>query len=95
MSRTDDRQELADRIHDRLRADPDLRRIADLLASKPDHQLLGATEFELRDHLLRLGAKALEAALAERKKGGTSGRARPARTAARRPASTAGKPSRS
>jgi hypothetical protein len=49
------------------------RRLARLLAQKPDPQLLGKTEFEVRDSVHRLGAKALEAALDERKKGGTRG----------------------
>jgi hypothetical protein len=47
------------------------RHLADLLAGKPDAQLLGRTEFEVRDAVHRLGAKALETALNERKKGGT------------------------
>jgi hypothetical protein len=51
------------------------RRLARLLAAKPDHRLLGATEFEVRDRVHRLGAQALQAALDERKKGGTGGRA--------------------
>jgi hypothetical protein len=46
------------------------RQLAGLLASKPDAQLLGKTEFEVRDLVHRLGAKALETALNERKKGG-------------------------
>jgi len=46
-----------------------------LLVSKPDAQLLGATEFEIRDRAHRLAAHALETALQERKKGGTKGRA--------------------
>ena len=71
----------------------DLLGLARLLASKADHDLLGATEFEVRDRVLRIGAQALETALAERKKGGTTGRAAPARTAARRPSSSAGSPS--
>ena len=50
-------------------------RIAQLLASKPDSQILGATEFELRDLVHQTGAKALQAALEGRKKGGTKGRA--------------------
>ncbi|MFO0803418.1 MAG: hypothetical protein U0791_09895 [Gemmataceae bacterium] len=48
------------------------RRVARLFASKPDSQLLGKTEFELRDRLLHLGAVTLETALAERK-GGAKG----------------------
>ena len=47
------------------------RRLARLLASKPDAQLLGRTEFEVRDAVHRLGAQALQTALNERKKGGT------------------------
>ena len=46
------------------------RRLARLLAAKPDAQLLGATEFQVRDRVHRLGARALETALNERKKGG-------------------------
>lgn len=48
-------------------------RIAQLLASKPDAQLLGATEFEVRDLVHQTGAKAIQAALDGRKKGGTAG----------------------
>ena len=44
--------------------------LARLLASKSDAQLLGRTEFEVRDAVHRLGAQALETALRERKKGG-------------------------
>jgi hypothetical protein len=74
---TPDQAELSDRIFHSLRqaADVELRRLADLLASKPDRQLLGQTEFEVRDLVHRIGAKALETALDERKKGGTEGRA--------------------
>ena len=52
-------------------AEHDLRAIAELLATKPDHQLFGATEFQLRDLVHRLGAKALQTAAQQRKKGGT------------------------
>jgi hypothetical protein len=53
------------------------------MASKPDAQLLGATEFALRDRVLRLGAEVVQAALDERKKGGTA-TPRPAAPAARK-----------
>ncbi len=46
-------------------------RIAQLLASKPDHELLGKTEYQVRDLVHRIGAKAIETALEGRKKGGT------------------------
>jgi hypothetical protein len=62
--------------------------ITRLLVSKPDRELLGQTEFEIRDRVHKVGAHALETALAERKKGGTKGRARPVPTARNRPVST-------
>jgi hypothetical protein len=70
---TPDQAELSDRIFQSLRqaAEADLRLLADLLASKPDRQLLGQTEFEVRDLVHRIGATAFETALHERKKGGT------------------------
>lgn len=63
-------------------------RLARLLVAKADHELLGATEFEVRDRVHRIGAFALQTALNERKKGGTTGRASPARTAGKRRGST-------
>ena len=45
--------------------------MARILASKPDAQLLGATEFEVRDRAHKLAASAIETALNERKKGAT------------------------
>jgi hypothetical protein len=47
--------------------------MARLMASKPNSQLLGATEFEMRDRAHQLAAHAIETALNERKKGGTKG----------------------
>jgi hypothetical protein len=49
--------------------------IARLLVSKADHELLGATEFEIRDRVHRIGTHALETALNGRKKGATEDRA--------------------
>jgi hypothetical protein len=46
-----------------------------------DAELLGKTEFEVRDRVHDLGARVIETALEERKKGGTTGRASPARIA--------------
>ena len=46
-----------------------------LLMSKKDSELLGPSEYEIRDRVHNLGAKVIEAALNERKKGGTKGRA--------------------
>jgi len=58
--------------------------MARLLVSKRDDQLLGATEFEIRDRVHKIGAHAIETALRERKKGGTAGPAKAARTARKR-----------
>jgi hypothetical protein len=72
---TPEQQAEADRIAERLMktAAEEIRGIAELLASKPDDKLLGRTEFEVRDRVHRIGAKAIETALNERKKGGTGG----------------------
>ena len=70
---TPEQRDEADRIEHRLRAvvADEIRGIAELLASKPDSQLLGAAEFRVRDRVHNIGAKAIETALDERKKGGT------------------------
>jgi hypothetical protein len=57
------------------KAQEEALRMARLLASKPDAQLLGATEFEIRERVHALGAYAIETAVNGRKKGGTRGRA--------------------
>jgi hypothetical protein len=46
-----------------------------ILMSKPDSQLLGASEFEIRERAHKLAANAIETVLNERKKGGTKDRA--------------------
>ena len=91
---TRDQQAEADRIFTALQAacHADLRALAELLASKADHEVFGATEFQARDHVLPIAAKAIEATLAGRKKGGTTGPAGPARTAGKRPSSNGGRP---
>ncbi len=68
----------------------DLWRIACLMAGKADDQLLGRTEFEVRDQVLRIGAKAVETAVTGRKKGGTKGTASSAPNAGTMPASSSG-----
>jgi len=45
----------------------DLLRIARLLVSKTDRDLFGATEVEVREHVHRIGAKAYDALLAQKK----------------------------
>lgn len=51
-------------------SDQELRRMAKLLAGKADSELFGQTEFELRDRVHALGARALEAVANERQKKG-------------------------
>ena len=67
----------AEQIYQALRqqGDVQLRELATRLAAKPDNQLLGETEFEVRDLVNRLGADALQTAVNQRKKGDTTDRA--------------------
>jgi len=69
--------ERADQIFQSLRlaTEADLRSLAELLACKEDSQLLGPAEFEVRDRVHKIGAKAIETAVDQRKKGGTKARA--------------------
>ena len=70
---SDQQEAEAQRIFQVLKrtTDDDLLALARLLAAKKDRDLLGQTEFEVRDRVHAIGAKALETALHERKKGGT------------------------
>jgi hypothetical protein len=68
----------------------DLWRIACLLASKRDEELFGRTEFEVREEVLRIGAKAIESAAEGRKKRGTRVRAASAANARPTPVSWSG-----
>ena len=81
---TPEQRDEADRIKRRLLAavEDEVQGIAELLASKPEGQLLGAAEFQVRDRVHRIGAQAIEAALNERKKGATRAPAPDARPAA-------------
>ena len=67
---TPEQAEAAERIYQALRSacDDEIRQIARLLASKPEDKLLGKTEFEVLDRVHKIGAKAIETALNERKK---------------------------
>jgi hypothetical protein len=67
----------AKRIEDIVKAGAaaEIRRIARLLASRSDRELLGQTEFQVRDAVHRIGARAMDAALEGRKKRGTKDRA--------------------
>ena len=66
-------QRLADIIVQKTKVEA--LQMARLLVSKPDHELFGATEFEIRERVHKIGALAIETAVNQRKKGGTRGRA--------------------
>ncbi len=70
---TPEQEEEASRIEDNLKASAavEIRQIARLLASKENRHLFGETEFQLRDAVLRIAARGMDAALNERKKRGT------------------------
>ena len=70
--------------------DEDLWRIACLMAGKPDSQLLGRTEFEVREYVLRMGAKAVQTAVNGRKKRGTRAAAPSAASVGETPGSSSG-----
>lgn len=80
----------AARIEDILKAKAavEIKQISRLLASKSNRELLGQTEFQIRDAVHRVGAAGIDAALEERKKRGIKVRRKSARTAGRTPAST-------
>ena len=59
-------QALAQRI--RELTDEEVVQMARLLVSKPDREIFGDTEFELRDIVLKLGAKALQERLRQKKR---------------------------
>lgn len=88
-----ERNEEAERIYQILKArvDTDLRGLAELLASKADHEIFGSTEFEVRDRVHRIGAEAIQTALEERKKRGTKAPAVVASTARKGRSSSAGR----
>lgn len=69
----EDQAQRAEQLYESLKlaAERDLKAIAELLASRPDDQLFGQTEFDLRQLVHRLGAEALQTAAQQRKKGGT------------------------
>jgi hypothetical protein len=68
----------------------DIRELAELLASKDDSNIFGATEFTVRDIVQRIGAKALQTVLEGRKKGDTKVPPIPVPTATNPPSSNAG-----
>lgn len=67
-----DQEAEAQRIYERLETafDQERMRMARLMASKGNHELFGATEYEVRDRVHELGARVLETAAEERQKKG-------------------------
>lgn len=94
---TSEQEAEAQRIEDILKAGAavELRCIARLLASKSNRELLGETEFAVRDAVHRLGARGIDAALEERKKRGTKDPASSAPIVSGTPDSSSTAPSRS
>lgn len=66
----------------------EFRQMAELLASKPDAQLLGATEFQVRDLVHQVAARMIQAEVEHRQKKVTRAPAPRVGAAARRPSSS-------
>ena len=89
---TADRRADAERLRRQL-ADAlagELDQLAEQLASTTDATLFGANEFAVRDIVLRLGAKAVQVAAADRAKKATTGAVAGAPRAAEPPSSSGG-----
>src|SRR5208337_4639320 len=84
-------QELLARL--RPQAEDELLALARLLVSKQEHEIFGDTEFEARDIVHRLGAKAFETHLAQ-KKTATTAQASSAGTVSKAPSSSGTGPKR-
>ena len=72
---TAEQEEEAQRIADIVAAGAraEALKMGRLLASRKNSELFGAAEFEVRDAVHRIGTRALETALEERKKRGLAG----------------------
>ncbi len=65
-------ERIADVVAGGMRAE--VLKMACLVVSKRNHEMLGATEFQIREGCHRIGARLIDAALEERKKRGIKGR---------------------
>lgn len=72
MELTQEQEELAQRIYERLqsRMNAELLAMARLMASKADHEIFGKGEFELREKLNQVGATIVAETANERSKKG-------------------------
>ena len=88
---TPEQQESAERIEDVMRAAfaVEARQIVRVMASKENRELLGEMEFQMRDAMHRVAARGIDAALEERKKGGSEVPACAARSAGKTASSKA------
>jgi hypothetical protein len=68
-------------------AQAEIQRMAELLASKPDDQVLGATEFQIRDLAHKVAARMIQAEIQHREKKVTRAPVPAALTASTRPSS--------
>ena len=70
MDRTSEEMAERQRIHDLLAkaVGQNLWKMADLMAGKRSDQVLGATEFAVRDEVLPMGASMIEATIDDKKK---------------------------
>jgi hypothetical protein len=91
---TPDQQVVAEELRTQFRSalDSDITALAQLLATKTDATFFGATEFQIRDLVLGMGAKALETAVAVKKKRAMPAVRTTAPAAPRQPSSIAGNP---
>lgn len=74
-------EEILDNVLGHARVE--LKKLAELLVTKPNGEFFGETEFLVRDAMHRIGSRLYDASLDERKKGGTADRAPSVRSVAR------------
>ena len=92
MDRTPEELAERQRIHDLLAktVDQSLWKMVDLVVDKRSDQLLGATEFAVRDAVLQMGASMIEATIDDKKKVNTKAPVSSALTVARTHVSSTG-----
>jgi len=66
---TEEQEKEANLLEAKIRraVEQEISQLARLLVSKSEHDLFGPTEFQVRDLVLRVGAKAFEEHLSEKK----------------------------
>ena len=94
-SLTPEQREAAETLHQNVMeaVGDDFAALTQLLSTKTDATIFGATEFQVRDLVHAIGAKAIQAAVAAQKKRATTAAPAPAPVAENRPSSSDGSPS--